>query len=133
MNAPLYIRVLIIGVIGCVAVFSEWVIARMLGGSSFLPSVAMIGVVIILVASPLVAGLLFAMAAGFILDSIALPPFGATLLLFLFLACMTHLLKAVIADRDSYRVRIVLGVAVACLGFLVLPLARIAAGHLHLW
>lgn len=131
MSMSRYLMFIMVIVSVLAGLFCEWAIARMLGGISALPSVAVITVIVLLAAVPLWAGLLSGVAVGFLFDSMALPPFGATMLLFVFLACAAHLFKTVVADRDSLRVRIVLCAALALLAFLARPLARIIAGNLH--
>lgn len=131
MSVSRYFMFIMVMVTVLAGLFCEWVLARMLGGIAVLPSVAAITVIVVLAAVPLWAGLLSGAAAGFLFDSMALPPFGATMLLFVFLACAAHLFKAVVADRDSRRVRIFLCAVLVLFAFLARPLARIVAENLH--
>ena len=132
MKTPRYIFFFI--VIGSVLVglWCEWVIAYAAGGIAILPSVALITMIIVFTAVPLWAGLLLAMTAGFLLDSIALPPFGASMLLLLFLASVTYVLKTIIVDRDSYRMKGILCVALILVAILARPFIEIIAGHIYL-
>jgi cell shape-determining protein MreD len=77
------------------------------------------------------AGLWFALIAGFTIDSIALPPFGATVILFASLACMMALARILMAERRSYTMSVVWGAGFCVVAWAIVPLARAAAGLLN--
>ncbi len=115
-----------------VALFCEWVIARLAPGSAFVPPAATFAGVLVMQALPFSVGLWYGLAAGFLLDSVALPPFGATMLLFLFLACAMGIARLVIADRMSPLAKAAVVAGLFALAYAVAPLARAAAALLSL-
>ena len=109
------------------ALFCEWVIARLAGGSALALPVAVFAVTVMLSVLPFLPGLWLALAAGFLLDSAALPPFGATILLFLFLACVMEAVRAVMADRKSYGAKIGVAAGLYLLVYALAPSVRAIA------
>ena len=131
MKIPRYtVFIVIVSVLS--GLWCEWVIAYTAGGIAVVPSVALITMIIVFSVVPLWAGLILAVTAGFFLDSIALPPFGVTMLLLLFLASMTYVLKTIIVDRDSYRMKGILCIALILVAILARPFIEIIAGHIYL-
>ncbi len=132
MKPPLVINVAVAGAALVLAIFCEWVIARLMGGSAFVPSVTTLAVIFVMQALPFPVGLWYGLAAGFLLDSVAPPPFGATILLFLFLACVMEVVRAVMADRKSYTATIAMAAGLYILAYWSVPLVRAAAMALKL-
>lgn len=118
----------------CIASFLQWVASPFtFAVPAFLPSLAVFTVAVWLWLLPLSWRLWYAGIAGFILDSIALPPFGTMLLLFLFLSVVAGGLKVVLASRDSNVARAV-SITIFC-GMMIggVPVARAAAGYVYFW
>ncbi|MFY9462555.1 MAG: hypothetical protein WAP52_00005 [Candidatus Sungiibacteriota bacterium] len=132
MKIPMIIGILGIGAALAAAIFCEWVIARIAGGSVVVPPVTVLAVILVMTALPFSFRIWLALAAGFLLDSVALPPFGATILLFVFLAGVMEIVRAVMADRKSYFAKTVTGAGLCLLAYGAAPLARVAAVLLRL-
>lgn len=130
MRMPRAVGIVVIGAVFVVALFCEWAIARSVSGIAFLPPVTLLAVLLIMLALPFSLGLWVAWVGGFLIDSVALPPFGATILLFLFLACAIEAGRAVMAERKSYLAKIAMVAGLSLLAYGVAPLARAAAALL---
>ena len=114
------------------SLWCEWVIARMGGGSILVPPVTLLAAIAAMAALPFSLRIWCAAAAGFVLDSVGLPPFGAAMLLFIFLACMIEAARLVIADRASLFAKVAMAAGLYLLAYGAGPLARTAAGLLRL-
>jgi len=114
------------------ALFSEWMIARSAGGRVFVPPMTALAVIVAVRLLPFSGGLWVALAAGFLLDSVGLPPFGATILAFVFMVCAIKAVQWVIADPASYRAKFALVAGWYLCVAAVMPLARIGAALLKL-
>lgn len=127
MRPPLAIGIVVVGAALAVSLFGEWVIARVAGGSALVLPVTTLAVILVMRVLPFSAGIWFGLAAGFLLDSVALPPFGATILLFLFLACVMEAVRVVMANHESYPAKIAMVAGLYILAYGAAPLARAAA------
>lgn len=122
----------VVGIILVAALFCEWVIVRSFGGSIYMPSATALAVILIMFVLPFSWGLWVAGVWGFVIDSIALPPFGATILLFLFLACAIEIIRIVIAESKSYLAKVAVVAGLYILAYIAAPAARVAAALLRL-
>lgn len=117
----------VISVLGALAF--EWIISPFVG--SVLPPLAVLTTTAWFFVLPMPWRLSLGGAIGFFLDSVSLPPFGAAMVLFLFLSLAVEALETLLADRDSYAAKAAVFVVLVVLILLFAPLARIAAGHVY--
>lgn len=131
MRLPWVKGLLIVGATLAGSLIAEWIVARAVAGSIVVPPMTTFAVILTMQALPFPLALVLALGAGFFFDSISLPPFGAAIALFLFLACVMEIGRALIADRTSRIVRFAMAAGLYFLAYGVAPLARSAAAFLN--
>lgn len=109
------------------SLWCEWTIARFAGGTLWIPPAATLVVILILSAVSFGWGLAAAFAAGFVLDSIAPPPFGTMMLLFIALACAIGAARRVLTERVSLGAQCSAVSGLFFLAYAMTPLARALA------
>lgn len=128
MNLSRVLKVLMVIAAFAASLGCEWVLARLAGGSAFIPPVTTLAVMAILWFIPFGPGLALALAAGFLLDSMAPPPFGSTMLLFVVLACVREAARQILVKRVRFAVHGALAAGFMLLAGALAFLARVAAG-----
>lgn len=113
------------------SLFGEWTVARLAGGSAVIPPLTTLATVIVIQVLPFSASIGYAAAAGFLVDSVALPPFGATITLFIFLACVREVMRVVMADHKSYAAKIAMTAGLCVIAYGATPWARGVAAALR--
>jgi len=89
------------------AMLLQWAVSSLIFGMpAVIPSLVVLAVAAWLWMLPLGWRLGYAAIAGFVLDSLALPPFGTMMLLFFILALAVSGLKRILASRDSRAAQI---------------------------
>ena len=131
MRSSLGIGFVAVAVALVASLFGEWVVARLVGGSTVVPPLTTLAMIIVIQVLPFPASIGYAVAAGFLVDSVALPPFGATIVLFIFLACVREGTRVVMADHKSYAAKIAMTAGLCVIAYGATPWARVAAGLLH--
>lgn len=123
-----------IGIIVAVALVAslcgEWIVAPLIGGSAVVPPMTALVSVIVMGALSFPASIGYAVAAGFLVDSVALPPFGATMALFIVLACAWEGIRALMADHKSYTAKIAMVAGLCVIAYGVAPWTRAAVTEL---
>ena len=130
MKPSLGIGIVAVAAASVASLLCEWVIARLVGGSVLVPPVATLATILVMQWLSFPASIGYGLAAGFLIDSVALPPFGATIVLFIFLACAREGARVVMADHKSYIAKIAMVAGLYAIAYGVAPLARAAAGLL---
>lgn len=132
MKPPRAITMVMISVALALSLMGEWAVARSAAGSILVPPLATLAVILAMAVLPFSLGLWCALAAGFVFDSVALPPFGASIVLFVFLACVIEIARLVIADRIAPLTKAALAAGLVVLAGIAAPVIRAAMAFLHL-
>ena len=117
---------------GIAGLFCQLALGRLIGGSIFMPSLAVLAIALWF---PIMAGhsrFIIGSGAGFLLDSLGLPPFGSTIILFYLLASAAWVLERVFANRESGAGQTAVYATLLLLALFAPPLTRILAAHLTL-
>ncbi|GEM_PF-2330884 len=125
------ITMAVISIALALSLMGEWIIARSVAGSIMVPPLATLAVILAMVVLPFSLGLWCALVAGFVFDSVALPPFGASIVAFFFLACVIEIARLVIADRIAPLTKAAMAAGLVVLAGIAAPVIRATMVLLH--
>ena len=117
---------------GIAGLFCQLALGRLIGGGVFMPSLAVLAIMLWFPAMTSPHRFLIGAGAGFLLDSLGLPPFGSTIILFYLLASAAWVLERIFANRESGAGQTAMYATLLVLALFAPPLTRILAAHLIL-